>query len=101
PRRHGSRRPGCPRHPRTHPHLRAAPPRAASRRNDRERLTHRSPGTAKAHSAFKIFCSDGVIPSGAVLQAKREPALSEVEGDLARIATNRHDQTATTRSPPL
>ena len=31
----------------------------------------------------------GVIPSGAVLQAKREPALSEVEGDLPRIDTGR------------
>ena len=34
----------------------------------------------------------GVIPSGAVLQAKREPALSEAEGDLARIATCRQYQ---------
>jgi hypothetical protein len=30
---------------------------------------------------------EGVIPTGAVLQAEGEPALSEVEGDLARIAT--------------
>jgi hypothetical protein len=36
----------------------------------------------------------GVIPSGAVLQAKPEFALSGAEGDLARIATYRQYQTA-------
>jgi len=31
----------------------------------------------------------GVIPSAAAFQAEREPALSEAEGDLARL--NRHN----------
>jgi len=31
----------------------------------------------------------GVIPSGAVLQAEREPALSAAEGDVALISVGR------------
>jgi hypothetical protein len=37
----------------------------------------------------------GVIPSGAVLQAEREPALSGAEGDLPRIVIVVRDQCTT------
>jgi hypothetical protein len=38
-------------------------------------------------TARKGVIKRGVIPNGAVLQAEREPALSEAEGDLQQLLT--------------
>jgi hypothetical protein len=40
--------------------------------------------TTRDRSLFAVFPPKAVIPNEAVFQAEREPALSEVEGDLAR-----------------
>jgi hypothetical protein len=55
----------------------STPPKFSSRRNPRDA------------SRRSLHPHIGVIPSAAVLQAEREPAVSEAEGDLSRTLSIR------------